>query len=108
MLRAKAAEPDVWLIFALLKRDATDLVVQKATELGVAALWPVMTSRTNAQRVNLERLHAIAIEAAEQSERLIVPCIHEPRPLTTLLHAWPARRRLFVAVERETALPITA
>ena len=53
IIRPQAAEPDLWLAFALLKRDATDLVVQKATELGVAALWPVLTARTNAQRVNL-------------------------------------------------------
>jgi 16S rRNA (uracil1498-N3)-methyltransferase len=108
MLRAQAAEPDLWLIFALLKRDATDLVVQKATELGVSALWPVLTARTGAQRVNLTRLHAIALEAAEQSERLTVPAIHEPRPLTVLLRSWPADRRLFVAAERSAAPPIVA
>jgi 16S rRNA (uracil1498-N3)-methyltransferase len=108
MLRPQVAEPDGWLIFALLKRDATDLVVQKATELGVAALWPVLTARTNAQRVNFARLHAIAIEAAEQSERLTVPEIHEPRPLATLLQSWPAGRRLFVAAEREATPPIGA
>ncbi len=108
IIRPQAAEPDVWLAFALLKRDATDLVVQKATELGVAALWPVLTARTNAQRVNLVRFHAIAIEAAEQSERLTVPAIHEPRPLATLLQAWPAGRRLFAAVERASAPPIVA
>ena len=106
ILRPQAAEPDVWLIFALLKRDATDLVIQKATELGVAALWPVLTARTNAQRVNLARFHAIAIEAAEQSERLAVPVIHEPRPLSALLQAWPAGRRLFAAAERASAPPI--
>ena len=52
LLRAQAAEPDFWLLFALLKRDATDLVVQKATELGVAALLPVLTERCNAARMN--------------------------------------------------------
>ncbi len=108
MLRPQVAEPDVWLVFALLKRDATDLVVQKATELGVAALWPVLTARTNAQRVNLARLHAIAIEAAEQSERLTVPAVHAPRSLAALLQSWPAGRRLFVAAERTSAPPIGA
>ncbi len=108
MLRSQAAEPDLWLVFALLKRDATDLVVQKATELAVAALWPVLTAHTTAQRVNLARFHAIAIEAAEQSERLTVPAIHEPRPLAVLLHSWPADRRLFVAAERTAAPPIVA
>lgn len=106
MLRPQTPEPDLWLVFAPLKRDATDLVVQKATELGVAALHPVLTARTNTQRVNLARFHAIAIEAAEQSERLTVPAIHEPRPLTALLQSWPADRRLFVAAERIPAPPI--
>ena len=68
--RSQSAEPDLWLAFALLKRDATDLVVQKATELGVAALQPVITERSNTHRMNPDRLTAIAIEAAEQSERL--------------------------------------
>src|SRR5271169_2504928 len=104
--RTQTTEPDLWLVFALLKRDATDLVVQKATELGVAALHPVLTARTNAQRVNLARFHAIATEAAEQSERLSVPAIHEPRPLAALLQSWPGNRRLFVAAERVAAPPI--
>lgn len=107
-LRPQATEPDLWLAFALLKRDATDLVVQKATELGVAALWPVLTARTIAPRVNLARLHAIAVEAAEQSERLTVPAIHDPRPLATLLRAWPSGRALFVAAERAAAPPLGA
>src|SRR6478752_1080448 len=68
--RTQAPEPDLWLVFALLKRDATDLVVQKATELGVSALLPVITARSNTHRINADRLAAIATEAAEQSERL--------------------------------------
>ena len=99
-LHAQAPEPDLWLVFALLKRDATDLVVQKATELGVAALLPVITERTNANRVNEARLAAIAIEAAEQCERLTVPVLHEPRTLMAMLGDWEPARRLFVAAER--------
>jgi len=102
-LREQVPEPDLWLAFALLKRNATDLVVQKATELGVAAIRPVITARTNATRVNLARLAAIAIEAAEQSERLTVPDLHQPLPLPALLTSWPAGRRLVVAVERAHA-----
>ena len=79
LFRPQAADTDLWLAFAVLKRDATDLVVQKATELGVSALLPVFTERTNAARVNLDRLRGIAIEAAEQSERLTIPDIR-PRP----------------------------
>ncbi len=99
-LRPQAPEPNLWLVFGLLKRDATDMLVQKATELGVAALYPVMTERTNAGRVNEARLTAIAIEAAEQSERLTVPRINPPRRLADLLSVWPEARTLVAAVER--------
>lgn len=99
-LRPQAPEADLWLAFAPLKRDATDLVVQKATELGVAALWPVFTERTNTARLNLDRLRAIAVEAAEQSERLSIPDIRAPVDLRTLIAAWPMDRSLFVALER--------
>jgi 16S rRNA (uracil1498-N3)-methyltransferase len=101
--RPQAADPDLWLICALLKRDATDLVIQKATELGVAALLPVITDRTNASRVNESRLAAIAIEAAEQCERLTIPLIHPPRRLHEILADWPAERTLHAAVERQVA-----
>lgn len=100
MLRPQAAEPDLWLAFAPLKRDATDLVVQKASELGAAALLPVFTARTNAARLNLDRLGAIATEAAEQCERLTVPRMADPLRLGEFLAAWPAGRPLFAAIER--------
>jgi 16S rRNA (uracil1498-N3)-methyltransferase len=106
-LRPQAPEPDLWLVFALLKRDATDLVVQKATELGVAAIHPVVTERSNTHRVNAARLASIAVEAAEQSERLTIPHLHEPRPLAELLAHWPPERRLYVAAERANAPRIT-
>jgi 16S rRNA (uracil1498-N3)-methyltransferase len=105
-LRPPAEEPDLWLVFALLKRAATDLVVQKATELGASALVPAMTARTNAERVNETRLHAIAVEAAEQCERLSVPEIRPPRPLAAILRDWPKERRLYAAVERAEARPL--
>ena len=104
--RSQIQGPDLWLAFALLKRDATDLVVQKATELGVAAIHPVITERCNTHRINADRLTAIAIEAAEQSERLTVPQLHQARPLAALLSDWPSNRRLFAAVERSSALRI--
>jgi 16S rRNA (uracil1498-N3)-methyltransferase len=99
-LRPQAPEPDLRLLFALLKRDATDLVVRAATELGVSVIQPVLTARTNAGRVNQERLYAIATEAAEQSERLSVPVLHPPAPLERVLADWPDERRLAVAAER--------
>ena len=100
LITPQAAEPDLWLAFSLLKRDATDLLVRQATELGVSALLPVMTERTNAARVNLDRLGAIAIEAAEQSERLSVPELRAPVTLGALLDGWPDTRRMAAAIER--------
>ncbi len=105
-LRPQAAEPDLWLVFALLKRDAIDLVVQKATELGAAALVPVITERTVVARLNESRLAAIAIEAAEQSERLTVPMLHAPTRLPVLLSSWPRDRGLFAALERGAEAPL--
>jgi 16S rRNA (uracil1498-N3)-methyltransferase len=88
--------PDVWLAFAPVKRAQTDWLVEKATELGVARLLPVMTQRTVAERVKLERLEAIAIEAAEQCGRTVLPDIDEPIALKHLLrHREPARTLYF-------------
>ena len=77
--------PDVWLAFAPVKRTQTDWLVEKATELGVARLVPVITQRTIAERVKLERLVSIAIEAAEQCGRTRLPEIERPRPLAQFL-----------------------
>ncbi len=104
--RAQAPEADLWLAFAPLKRDATDLVAQKATELGASRLIPVLTARTNAARINEARLAAIATEAAEQCERLTVPEIAAPLTLAALLASWPGERPLFAALERASAPPL--
>jgi 16S rRNA (uracil1498-N3)-methyltransferase len=106
--RPQEAEPDLWLLFAPLKRARIDFLVEKATELGVSHLYPVVTRRTVAGRVNLERLRAHAIEAAEQTERLSVPILAEPAPLDHLIARWPARRRLLVCDESGSAPPIVA
>ena len=103
--RTQTPEPDIWLLFSPLKRDPTDLVVQKATELGIAALLPVFCARTNTARVNTDRFAAIAIEAAEQSERLTIPRIDPPRRLADVLGAWDPARPLAAALEREPGLP---
>lgn len=105
-LRSQTSEDDLWLLFALLKRDTTDLVVEKATELGASVIQPVITGRTNAARVNEARLLAITIEAAEQCERLTLPEIRSPRPLADVLASWPGDRPLFAAIERAAAGPI--
>ena len=98
--------PDLWLAFAPIKKTPADYVAQKATELGAAVLQPVITHRTIARRVNLERLRANAVEAAEQSERLTVPEIRQPLTLDQLLGAWPADRLLLFCDEGGDARPI--
>ncbi|MEX0643818.1 MAG: 16S rRNA (uracil(1498)-N(3))-methyltransferase [Parvularculaceae bacterium] len=97
--RAAESEPDLWLLFAAVKRDAVDLIAQKATELGAALLQPIVTERTNAARVKDARLAAIATEATEQCGRLSVPVLMPARPLSTLLDEWPADRRLMFCDE---------
>ena len=106
LVRPQVPEPDLWLVFAALKRDATDLLAQKATELGASALLPVFTERTNAARLNEARLLTIATEAAEQCERLTLPRIAPPRRLADLLGEWPADRVLVAAIERHDAPPV--
>lgn len=98
--RVREAEevPDVWLAFAPVKRTQTDWLVEKATELGAARLIPVMTRRTVAERVKLDRLKSIAIEAAEQCGRTRLPEISEPLALPMLLSR-PSGRRLYFADE---------
>lgn len=98
--RPQAPEPGPVLLFALLKRDATDLVAQKATELGASRLQPVLTARTVAHRVATERLRLIAAEAAEQCERLTVPGVEEPRSLADVIANWPPSSMLAAAIER--------
>jgi 16S rRNA (uracil1498-N3)-methyltransferase len=82
--------------------------VQKATELGVSALLPVIAQRTQAERVNTERMLSIAIEAAEQSERLTIPTVHPPQSLASLIETWPPDRTLYVAAERRVAPKVVA
>jgi 16S rRNA (uracil1498-N3)-methyltransferase len=104
--RPQRNEADLWLVFAPIKRARLDFLVEKATELGVSEIRPVMTARTMVARVNAERLKANAIEAAEQSERLSVPDVFEPVKLAELLKTWPAGRKLILCDESGTAKPI--
>mgnify|MGYP003344777899 CR=1 FL=1 len=85
--REQTAEPDLWLCFAPIKRARIDLIAEKATELGVAVLQPVLTQHTAVERVNVERLQAHAIEAAEQTERLTVPQVRAPLDLMMIRDA---------------------
>lgn len=98
-LRAGRITPDLDLLFAPVKRHATDLIVEKATELGVRRMRPVITQRTIAETVRLDRLNAIAREAAEQTERFDAPQILDPLPLAKALDGWEASRPLIYADE---------
>lgn len=97
--RPQAAGSDVWLLFAPLKKTATDFLVEKAVELGVADLRPVLTERTISRDVRTDRLSRIAIEASEQTERLDVPAVREAEKLARALAGWDASRPLFYADE---------
>ncbi len=104
-LRGYLPPPDVWLCFAPIKFGRIDYLAQKATELGVAVLQPVITERTQVARVNLERLCANAIEAAEQCERVEVPEVKESLPLEQILADWPQERILFYGDETGSGQP---
>ncbi|MBL4788926.1 MAG: 16S rRNA (uracil(1498)-N(3))-methyltransferase [Kordiimonadaceae bacterium] len=95
----QAAEPDLMLAFAPIKKARIDFMAQKATELGVAHLLPMYTRRTNVDRVKTDRLRANAIEAAEQCERLTVPIVSEPIKLEKLLADWQTDRMIMFCDE---------
>jgi 16S rRNA (uracil1498-N3)-methyltransferase len=103
--RPAEAEADLWLLFAPIKRARLDWLVEKATELGASALLPVWTRHAQNERLNLDRLRAHAIAAAEQSERLSVPELHAPQTLDAVLTGWPGERRLFVCDETGAGEP---
>jgi 16S rRNA (uracil1498-N3)-methyltransferase len=97
--RPQAETPQLTLLFAPLKKTRTDFIVEKATELGVSVLQPVITERTQAERVRTDRLAALATEAAEQTERLDLPEVCEPLKLGEALAAWDAAAPLYFADE---------
>jgi 16S rRNA (uracil1498-N3)-methyltransferase len=92
--RPQAATVGPALLFAPVKKDRVDFLLEKATELGATALQPVTTERTVVERVKRERYRAITVEAAEQCGRLDLPALAEPRALRQALDGWPAGRRL--------------
>ena len=98
-IREAEAVPDLWLAFAPVKRSQTDWLVEKATELGAGRLVPVLTQRTIAERVKLERLRAISVEAAEQCGRTRLPEICEPVALKQFLSTRDPQRKLYFADE---------
>ena len=102
----RANETGPWLAFAPIKKTGTDFIVEKATELGVARMLPVLTANTQTDRVNLDRFQANATEAAEQCERLSVPQIDLAMDLAGLIEKWSPDRQLLFLDENGGEQPI--
>lgn len=98
-LREREAVPDLWLCAAPIKKGRIDWVAEKACELGVDRLRPVLTRRSVVDKLNLDRLRSHMIEAAEQCGRTALPSLDEPVKLAALLRDWPEDRALFFADE---------
>jgi 16S rRNA (uracil1498-N3)-methyltransferase len=109
MRREQTSAGNVWLFFAPLKHARLDYMVQKAVEMGVARLVPVLTRRTQVHRLNMDRVRANCIEAAEQCGVLWLPEIEEPCSLETVLTGWSSTARLiFCDEDAPVADPLTA
>jgi len=104
-IKEQRQEPDIWLVFAPIKKARIDFIAQKATELGASHLQPMYTQRTIVDRVKTDRLHANAVEAAEQCERLTVPTIADPVKLSALFTDWPADRKIMFCDEDLSGQP---
>jgi 16S rRNA (uracil1498-N3)-methyltransferase len=104
--RPQTIGPDLDLLIALVKRARLDTIVEKAAELGARRVGPLITERASADHTNLDRLRAIAMEAAEQTGRLDVPDISPPARLAEVLAGWSADRRLMFCDEAGGAEPI--
>ncbi|MGQ0457834.1 MAG: 16S rRNA (uracil(1498)-N(3))-methyltransferase [Hyphomicrobium sp.] len=108
-VRPQVDGPDILYAFAPLKRARLDYMVQKATEMGVARIQPVLTQNTVAERVNLERMRANAVEAAEQCGVLRVPDVGAPARFEAFVDGWDSARPLiFCDEENDCANPIDA
>lgn len=106
MLRAQRAEPGPVLAFAPIKKDPMHILVEKATELGVERLLPLATRYTVVEHINLDRMQAHVVEAAEQCGRLTIPHVDAPKPLDAFVAEWPEPRPLLFMDERASGRPI--
>ena len=107
-VRPQTYGPDLELIVAVVKKARVETIVEKAAELGARRVRLVLTKRTNADRIRLDRLDAIAEEAAEQTGRMDVPAVDDPVKLDALLDSWQAGRRLMFCDETGGAPAIAA
>lgn len=97
--RPQMNPPDLWLLFAPIKKARTDFIVEKATEMGASRISPVQTQFTNAERIRRDRLQAHAVEAAEQCGGTFVPAVDDLQKLDTVLSTWPHDRQLMFCDE---------
>lgn len=97
---------DLWLLFAPIKRGHIDFLAEKATELGVTLLQPVLTRHTAVDRVNINRLRANAVEAVQQCGGLSVPEVREAVTLQRAFADWPKERKLYLCAEKGRAAPL--
>ncbi len=100
--RQQQDPPDLWLLFAPIKKQRTDFIVEKATELGASRIAPVLTDHTNAERVKIERLQAHAVEAAEQCGGTYVPTVAPVAKLKDVLEKWNDERQIYFCNEDST------
>ena len=105
-VRSQISGPDLTLLFAPIKKARTDFIVEKATELGVRSIQPVFTDYCQTNRVRIDRFESLAIEAAEQTERMDIPNVHEARALPKILSEWDAGRPLIFCDESAQASPM--
>lgn len=103
--RPQMMPPDLWLMFAPIKKARTDFIVEKATEMGAARILPVQTAFTNAGRIQQERLQAHAVEAAEQCGGTFVPPVAPLQRLEAVLRDWDPTRRLMFCDEGRVGQP---
>ncbi|MEM9343530.1 MAG: 16S rRNA (uracil(1498)-N(3))-methyltransferase [Pseudomonadota bacterium] len=100
--------PDLWLLFAPIKKARTDFIVEKATELGAARICPIQTDFTNAERIRRDRLQSHAVEAAEQCGGTFVPEVADLQKLSDVLTDWPSDRHLLFCDEALVGTPTAA
>ncbi|MCB2111032.1 MAG: 16S rRNA (uracil(1498)-N(3))-methyltransferase [Defluviimonas sp.] len=106
-VRPQVAGPDLWLLFAPVKKARTDFIVEKAVELGVARILPVLTERTNSERFRRDKAEAHVREAAEQCGALCLPEVAEAAPLDRVLAGWDPSRHILWADEAEAGAAVT-
>ncbi len=104
--RMQTTPAELGLMFAPIKKDGTDFILQKAAELGASFIQPVFTDYSNTSRFNLDRANANIIEASEQCRRLTIPDLRDAAPLSQILDSWPAGAKLIYCDEMRDCPPV--